>query len=55
MPGEREEAGDNNTGATGIQSTVKVEATEPQQYQVSDQHHYIDGLLCHKPGNFPWG
>ena len=32
--GEREEAGDNNTGAIGIQSTeTSVEATEPAQYQ----------------------
>ena len=40
--GEREEAGDNNTGATGIQSTeTSVEATEPAQYQVSDQGYTI--------------
>ena len=40
--GEREEAGDNNIGATGIQSTeTSVEATEPAQYQVSDQGYTI--------------
>lgn len=40
--GVREEAGDNNTGATGIQSTeTSVEATEPAQYQVSDQGYTI--------------
>ena len=40
--GEREEAVDNNTGATGIQSTeTSVEATEPAQYQVSDQGYTI--------------
>ena len=40
--GEREEAGDNNTGATGIQSTESsMEVVEPAQYQVSDQGYTI--------------
>ena len=40
--GEREEAGDNNTGAIGIQSTeTSVEATESTQYQTSDQGYTI--------------
>lgn len=40
--GEREEAGDNNTGATEIQSTeTSVEAAEPVQYQTTDQGYTI--------------
>ena len=40
--GEREKAGDNNTGATGIQSTeTGVEAAEPTQYQTTDQGYTV--------------
>ena len=40
--GEREEAGDNNIGATEIQSTeTSVEAAEPAQYQTTDQGYTI--------------
>ena len=40
--GEREETGDNNTGAAGIQSTeTGAEATEPTQYQATDQGYTI--------------
>ena len=40
--GEREETGDNNTGATGIQSTeTGVEAAELAQYQTTDQGYTI--------------
>ena len=56
--GEREEAGDNNTGATGIQKY----GNQCGSYRTgavsgigSGLHHYLDGLLCHKPGNFPGG
>ena len=39
---EREEAGDNNTGAVGIQSTeTGADATEPAQYQAADQGYTI--------------
>ena len=57
MPGEREEAGDNNTGATGIQSTETSGSyrTGAVSGIGSGLHHYLDGLLCHKPGNFPGG
>ena len=42
MPGREKRPGDNNTGATGIQSTeTSMEVVEPAQYQVSDQGYTI--------------
>ena len=55
--GGREEAGDNNTGATGIQSIeTSVEAMNLSsiRYWIRSTHHYLDGLLC-QTRQFSWG